>query len=184
MRFSLNINDLGMSILYGTIKRHNGSIDIKTTPGKGTMFTIGLPKGKEKIAKSGEESSHAISAEKVNILIIDDEPQIGAVLSEMLSKQGHQTSVFGSGKDGIEAFEKGDYEVLITDLGMPDISGWEVVDAARQIAPGVISGIITGWDIPEAEAKRKGVDFLINKPFGSNQVVQAVANAAKLKTCK
>ena len=102
----------------------------------------------------------------------------------MLPKQGHQTSVFGSGKDGIEAFEKGDYEVLITDLGMPDISGWEVVDAARQIAPGVISGIITGWDIPEAEAKRKGVDFLINKPFGSNQVVQAVANAAKLKTCK
>jgi formylmethanofuran dehydrogenase subunit E-like metal-binding protein len=74
MRFSLNINDLGMSILYGIIKRHNGSIDIKTTPGKGTMFTIGLPKGKEKIAKGGEESSHAISAEKVNILIIDDEP--------------------------------------------------------------------------------------------------------------
>jgi len=74
MRFSLNINDLGMSILYGTIKRHNGSIDIKTTLGKGTMFTIGLPKGKEKIAKSGEESSHAISAEKVNILVIDDEP--------------------------------------------------------------------------------------------------------------
>ena len=86
----------------------------------------------------------------------------------MLPKQGHQTSVFGSGKDEIEAFEKGDYEVLITDLGMPDISGWEVVDAARQIAPGVISGIITGWDISEAEAKRKGVDFLINKPFGSN----------------
>ena len=175
---------LGMSILYGTIKKHNGSIDIKTTPGKGTMFTIALPKGKEKTEKSGVESSHAISTEKVNILIIDDEPQLGAVISEMLSLQGHQTSVFDSGKGGIEAFKKGGYEVLITDLGMPDVSGWEVIDTARQIAPGVISGIITGWDISEAEAKRKGADFLINKPFDSNQIVQAVANAVKLKTCK
>jgi len=175
---------LGMSILYGTIKKHNGSIDIKTTPGKGTMFTIALPKGKEKTEKSGVESSHAISTEKVNILIIDDEPQLGAVISEMLSLQGHQTSVFDSGKGGIEAFKEGGYEVLITDLGMPDVSGWEVIDTARQIAPGVISGIITGWDISEAEAKRKGADFLINKPFDSNQIVQAVANAVKLKTCK
>ena len=175
---------LGMSILYGTIKKHNGSIDIKTTPGKGTMFTIALPKQKEKAEKSGVESSHAISTEKVNILIIDDEPQLGAVISEMLSLQGHQTSVFDSGKGGIEAFKKGGYEVLITDLGMPDVSGWEVIDTARQIAPGVISGIITGWDISEAEAKRKGADFLINKPFDSNQIVQAVANAVKLKTCK
>ena len=175
---------LGMSILYGTIKKHNGSIDIKTTPGKGTMFTIALPKGKEKTEKSGVESSHAICTEKVNILIIDDEPQLGAVISEMLSLQGHQTSVFDSGKGGIEAFKEGGYEVLITDLGMPDVSGWEVIDTARQIAPGVISGIITGWDISEAEAKRKGADFLINKPFDSNQIVQAVANAVKLKTCK
>ncbi|MGR3292664.1 MAG: GAF domain-containing protein [Candidatus Scalindua sp.] len=177
---------LGMSMLYGTIKRHNGSIDIKTTLGKGTMVTIVLPKGKEKtekIEKIDGKSSPAIKAEKANILIIDDEPRIGAVLSEILSKQGHQTSVFDSGKGGIEAFKKGNHEILITDLGMSDISGWEVINAARQVRPGVITGIITGGDISEAEAKLKGVDFLINKPFESNQVVQAVANAVKLKTC-
>jgi CheY-like chemotaxis protein len=173
---------LGMSMLYGTIKRHNGSIDIKTTPGKGTMFTIVLPKGKGSIEKRGGKSNHAITSEKANILIIDDEPEIGTVLSEILSKQGHQTCVSDSGKGGIEAFTKGGYDILITDLGMPDISGWEVINTIRQIKPGVITGIITGWDISEAEAKQKEVDFLINKPFESNQVVQAVANAVKLKT--
>ena len=102
---------LGMSMLYGTIKRHNGSVDIKTTPGQGTTFTIVLPKGKEKIEKWSEESNHAFKAEKANILIIDYEPQIGAVLSEILSKQGHQTSVFYNGKDGIDALKNGGYEI-------------------------------------------------------------------------
>ena len=173
---------LGMSMLYGTIKRHNGSVDIKTMPGQGTTFTIVLPKGKEKTERASEKSSHSIKTEEANILIIDDEPQIGAVLSEILSKQGHQTSVFDNGKDGIDALKNGSYEILITDLGMPDLSGWEVINIARQIEPGVISGVITGWDISEAEAKQKGVDFLITKPFESSQIIQAVANAVKLKT--
>jgi len=77
--------------------------------------------------------------------------------------------------------KNGGYEILITDLGMPDTSGWEVINIAKQFEPGIITGVITGWDISEAEAKQKGVDFLITKPFESNQVVQVVANAVKLK---
>ena len=174
---------LGMSMLYGTIKKHNGSIDIKTKPGKGTTFTIALPKGKEEIEKRDGMRDSVVEIRKANILIIDDEPEIGVVLSEILSKQGHQTSVFGSGKGGLEAFKKGCYEIVITDLGMPDISGWDVINIVRQIEPDVITGVITGWDISEEEAKQKGVDFLLTKPFESNRVVQAVANAVKLKTC-
>jgi CheY-like chemotaxis protein len=146
------------------------------------MFTIVLPKGKEKIEKRDGRHVAVVEIRNANILIIDDEPEIGAVLSEILLKQGHQTRVLDTGKGGIDAFKEGGYEVLITDLGMPDISGWEVINAARQVRPGVITGIITGWDISEAEARQKGVDFLINKPFESNQVVQAVANAVKFKT--
>ena len=175
---------LGMSMLYGTIKRHNGSIDIKTAPGEGTTFTIALPKGKEKIEKRDGTQGSVVERRKSNILIIDDEPEIGAMLSEILSKQGHQASVFESGKGGLEAFKEGSYEIVITDLGMPDISGWDVINIARQIEPDVITGIITGWDISEEEAKQKGVDFLITKPFESNQVARAVANAVELKSCK
>ncbi len=113
----------------------------------------------------------------MNILIIDDEPRISAVLSETLSSQGHQTSIFDSGKNGIDALKNGDYEILITDLGMPDTSGWEVINIAKQIEPNVITGVITGWDISEAERGK----FLMTKPFESNQVIQAVANAVKLK---
>ncbi len=175
---------LGMSMLYGTIKRHNGSIDIKSAPGEGTTLTIVLPKGKEKTEKRDGARDPVVEIKGANILIIDDEPEIGTLLSEILSKQGHQTSVFYSGKKGLEAFKDGGYEVVITDLGMPDISGWEVINTARQIEPDVVTGVITGWDISEEEAEQKGVDFLITKPFQANQIVQTVANAVKLKTDK
>ena len=172
-----NHSGLGMSMLYGMIKRHNGSIDIKTSPGKGTMFTIVLPKGKANIEKKREDPNHATKAVITNILIIDDQPDVCEVLSEILSSQGHHTSAFNSGTDGIEEFRNGDYEILITDIGMPDMSGWEVIDIVRKIKPGVIIGVVTGGDISEKEAKQRGVDFLINKPFESNEIVQAIANA-------
>jgi CheY-like chemotaxis protein len=178
----VNHSGLGMSMLYGTIKRHNGSIDIKTKPGEGTMFTIVLPKGKEKIEKKDEKMDPVVEIRKANIMIIDDEPEIGVLLSEILSSQGHQTCVFDSGKAGIEALKEGSYEILITDLGMPGVSGWEVVNITRQIRPGVVIGIMTGWGISEEEAKQKGVDFLINKPFRADYVLQVVANAVKSKT--
>ena len=177
-----NHSGLGMSMLYGTIKRHNGSIDIKTKPGEGTMLTIVLPKGKEEIDKEDKKLDPVVGIRESNIMIIDDEPEIGVLLSEILSNQGHQTCVFDNGIGGIEAFKKGSYEILITDLGMPGVSGWEVINTARQIKPGVVIGIVTGWDISEEEAKQKGVDFLINKPFRADYVLQVVANAVKSKT--
>ena len=176
-----NHSGLGMSMLYGTIKRHNGSIDIKTKPGEGTMFTIVLPKGKEEIDKEDEKLDPVVEIRESNIMIIDDEPEIGVLLSEILSNQGHQTCVFDNGIGGIEAFKKGSYEILITDLGMPGVSGWEVINIVRQIKPGVVIGIITGWDVSEEEAKQKGVDFLIKKPFRADYVLQVVTNAVESK---
>ncbi len=167
---------------YGIIRRHNGIIKIKTIPGKGTSFTIRLPKGKGVIEKRDKNVIPVVEEiEKANILLIDDEPEIGALLSDILSRQGHQTDVFSSAKDGIEAFKKGGYDMLITDLGMPNMSGWEVVRVVRQTNPRVLIGMVTGWDISDDEAKKKGVDFIINKPFQINQIVQAVTNVVKSK---
>ena len=89
-------------------------------------------------------------------MIIDDEPEIGVLLSEILSNQGHQTCVFDNGIGGIEAFKKGSYEILITDLGMPGVSGWEVINTARQIRPGVVIGIVTGGIYQKKKQSRKG----------------------------
>ncbi len=171
---------LGMSMVYGIIKKHNGIIRIKTIPGKGTSFTIVLPMGNG-IIEEDKKSSPVIEMEKANILIIDDEPEIGIILSEVLSSHGHQTCVFSRGRDGLEEFKTGDYEMLITDLGMQDISGWEIISVARQIKPDVLIGMITGWNILVDEAKERGVDFLINKPFHADYVLLAVANAVKSK---
>ena len=172
---------LGMSVLYGMIKRHNGTIEIKTKQGEGTSFLIRLPKGKEIMVERDEKVLPVVEVEKAKILVIDDQPEIGIIISETLSSQGHQTHVSNSGIDGIEALKKDDYDILITDLGMPGLSGWDVISIAKQINPRVLIGMVTGWDITVDEAKQKGADFIMNKPFRPNQIKQAVANALKTK---
>ncbi len=178
----LGHSGLGMSMLYGTTKRHNGSIDINSALGKGTKITIAFPKGKEETERRDRTKDSFVEIKKANILIIDDESNIGLIMSEILSRHGHQVCVFDSGKAAIEAFKEGGYKLLITDLGLPGISGWDVINIVRQIEPDVVTGVMTGWDVSEEEAKQKGVDFLINKPFDANQLVQVVANALKHST--
>ncbi len=173
----LDHSGLGMSMLYGTTKRHNGSIDINSALGKGTKITIAFPKGKDETERGDRTQDSFVEIKKANILIIDDESNIGSIMSEILSRHGHQVCVFDSGKAAIEAFKEGSYNLLITDLGLPGISGWEVINIVRQIDPDVVTGVMTGWDVSEEEAKQKGVDFLINKPFDATQLVQVVANA-------
>ena len=103
------------------------------------------------------------------------------MLSNILLNQGHRTEVFGNGIDGIEAFQKGNYNILITDLGMPNVSGWDVIRRAKKIKPSVIFGMITGSDISANLAKQKGVDFIISKPFEMINVIKIIANAVESK---
>lgn len=98
------------------------------------------------------------------------------------ARMAAQIDVFSSGKNGIEAFKQSEYDILITDLGMPDMSGWEVIDLVKKIKPDVLIGLITGWDVADDEAKSKGVSFVISKPFQINQVTKAVADAIQSKS--
>ncbi|MGR3319946.1 MAG: ATP-binding protein [Candidatus Anammoxibacter sp.] len=170
---------LGMSMISGIIKRHAGKIEVNSKLTKGTTFTISFPSQNE---ITENESDTAIAKIKnANILIIDDNSAVRNMLANILVNQGHRTDVFGNGADGIEAFRNGDYTILISDLGMPDVSGWDVIRMAKQIKPSAVFGLITGWDITADKAKQEGVDFIIYKPFEVIDVVKAIANAVKSK---
>ncbi len=101
-------------------------------------------------------------------MLVDDDPEVSEVLELMLSQMGHQVTVVTKGEEALTLFGQGDYSLVITDLGMPDISGWDVARAVKQKKPGTPVLLITGWgiQIDGKEMAAAGVDGIIAKPFG------------------
>jgi CheY-like chemotaxis protein len=171
---------LGLSMSYGIVKRFGGEIEVESKVGRGTTFTILLQVG-------GEEKEEVIpppaikKGRKARILVIDDEEFVRSVLFRTLAQVHHQVTLAEDGEKGVELFKKGKFDMVLTDLGMPGMSGWEVCRTVKKINPHTPVGMITGWGMEMSRSKMEeyGLDFFISKPFDFNQILNAVAEAMK-----
>ena len=109
--------------------------------------------------------------------MIDDEEYVRSVLSRSLSQFNHRVTTAKDGEEGLRLFKEKEFDVVLTDLGMPNMSGWEVCQAIKEMSPKTPVGMITGWgmDVDQAKIKEKGLDFIISKPFDFNQILNVVA---------
>ena len=167
---------LGLSMSYGTIKRFGGEIKVESKVGHGTTFTIILPMGGE--GKEEEVSSPSIKkGERARILVVDDEEFVRSVLSRILTQMNHQVTLAEDGEKGVALFKEKEFDMVLTDLGMPGMSGWEVCRIIKKISPLTPVGMITGWGTEMSRSKMKeyGLDFIISKPFDFNQILNVVA---------
>jgi PAS domain S-box-containing protein len=177
-----NNTGLGLSMSYGIVKRFGGEIEVQSTVGSGTTFSIVLPvSGKE---KEKVQPDLALSESKtIRILVIDDEETVRNVLSKMLVQFNHQVTVAGSGEEGIRLFGEKTFDMVLTDLGMPEMSGWEVCKSIKGMKPSTPVGMITGWGLEVDPYKKDeaGVDFIITKPFDFKQIIHVVSETMKLR---
>jgi signal transduction histidine kinase/ActR/RegA family two-component response regulator len=171
---------LGLSVAYGIIRRHDGRITVASAEGEGTTFTIQLPICGG-LVKHQEDLPEVETTDLAKILLIDDDKTVRDVLSAILTEAGHEVVSADSGGGGIEAFDSGEFEMVFTDLGMPEKSGWDVAAAIKRRNPAVPVVMITGWgrQLDEEEVREKGVDFLLCKPFELSKVQSTVAEALK-----
>ena len=166
---------LGLSMSYGIITSQGGSIAIATQEGQGTTFTIHLPVVPGPQQKAEElVSVSPFAGEK--ILIIEDEEEIGEALSEILDSVGCQATYVNEGQEGLELFGRNKYDLVITDLGMPEISGWIVAQRIKEINPETPVILMTGWnmEIDDQTLKENGVDQVINKPFKIDRILPVI----------
>ena len=114
--------------------------------------------------------------EHASILVIEDEPLIRETLADMLSLGGHQVTLAESGEDGIRLFYQQEYDIVLTDLAMPGVSGWEVARSIREQRKDVPIVIVTGWGvtIERSEMEENGVDDVLPKPFDIDHVLNLV----------
>lgn len=114
--------------------------------------------------------------ERHKVLIVDDQPIITDLLVDILKRMGLAFEVALGGKEGLKIFAKNGFDLVITDLGMPDISGWEVSKSVKKQKPSVPVILITGWGVEPDPLKVKDsrVDFIINKPFHIDQLEKII----------
>jgi CheY-like chemotaxis protein len=109
------------------------------------------------------------------IILADDNATVRRVLADVLAVSGYLVATASSGHEALARLaEHGGADLLITDLEMPGMDGWELVRSARAIYPGLRIGIITGRDLPPP-SDRIVVDFLLRKPFGLRPFEDAVS---------
>ena len=175
---------LGMSVSYGIINRHRGTIKVDSMEGAGTTFIMTLPLS-EQVTKEVEQAAlQQEKQRKAHILVIEDESEVRQLLTDILLSGGeHEVESASDGRQGIELFKKKSFDLVFTDLGMPGMSGWEVAEAVKGINPKVPVAIITGWnvDLQESEMKGRGVDLIAYKPFEVNRVLALVQEGIKIQ---
>ena len=169
-------NGLGMSVAYGIVNRHKGDIEIESEVGQGTTVRIFLPVNLHAARQIAEV---AVKPQKRTgrFLIVDDEDPIRDLLAEMLVEQGHEVHTASGGKEGLEIFKARMPDLVITDLGMPEVSGWDVATGVKALSPKTSVILMTGWGITldKDRAREKGVDVILSKPFQISEI-QKVLN--------
>lgn len=169
---------LGLSVVYGIITRHGGEIEVQSQVGRGSTFTVRLPVPRE-VPEASETTQSPKPRRRARILVIDDEEEIRDVLGELLESQGHIVATSSGGEPGLARLEQEPFDLLITDLAMPGLTGWQVANLAKLKHPALPVAMVTGWGdrIDSEEARGKGVDYVVSKPFKPEDLQAIIAGA-------
>ncbi|PYM91568.1 MAG: hypothetical protein DME04_18335 [Candidatus Rokuibacteriota bacterium] len=113
---------LGLAICQGIVNTHHGTLKVASAPGQGASFRMELPVEAIEAAPDTEQEPESVAAGK-KILVVDDEPEIAALLAEMLTRDGHQVETVEDGLMALDKLGAGTYDLVISDLRMPKLDG-------------------------------------------------------------
>lgn len=170
---------LGLSMVYGIVSRHRGTLEVETSPGEGATIRMRFP-ATEQSGSAATSPVRVRAPYQAKILVVDDETELLGVLRDALERGGHAVTTASSGSEGIARFRAGRYDAVLTDLGMADVSGWDVARTVRKEgAPGIVLGLVTGWGatISEEMVRDHGVTFVVSKPFDLEELLSRVNRA-------
>jgi len=171
---------LGMSVSYGILKRHNGSISVSSEEGRGVTLTIMLPLGQAE-SRERPDIEHDFQGAGLRVLVIDDDSDVREVLVEMLTSAGHRVESASDGQTGLEIFREREFDLVFTDLGMPGISGWDVAREIKSMREQTLLALVTGWDVQDQKdsIEQHSIDFILNKPFQVSHIMDVMNMARK-----
>jgi signal transduction histidine kinase/DNA-binding response OmpR family regulator len=170
---------LGLAMVQKVVASHGGRVDVHSAPGSGTTFTIWLP-ATEAPAEDGSAPSAQPARDRVaRIVVIDDQRDVLDTTAMLLRGHGHDVRAFQDPRAGVEAALDDRPDLVISDLGMPGMNGWDVARAVHARHPDLPVILLTGWgrEISATQMREGGIAAVLPKPVEGPALREAVASA-------
>jgi len=171
---------LGLSIVYGIIKQHNGWVNVYSEPGEGTVFRIYLPVLSQPVIEKNQKMIplKEFHGQGERILLVEDEAGIRQFVLKALTKKGYQVFIAGTAQEALEVFKKeqGQFDLLFSDVILPDKNGLQLTAEFLARKPGLRILLTSGYPDQKSHAtliNEKGYKFL-QKPYTLNSLLKTI----------
>jgi PAS domain S-box-containing protein len=165
---------LGLSVSWSLISRYGGDIQVKSKPGKGTTFIIKVARAEAAKTEAASKSIDEVCC--YQLLLVEDDMEILNLLRDMLRFKGHRVVAVSDSQKALDLINTSHFDLVLTDLGMPVVSGWEVAKAAKSKNPKLPVVMITGWgdQYEDTDLEGKGVDLILAKPLSWEKLMNSI----------
>ncbi len=175
---------MGLATVYGVVQRHDGTVEIESDPGKGTTVRLVLPW--REVGPDKAASVSPVTLPPLRVLFVDDEPLIRESLRHAMEQEGHTLIACESGERALEVFRDSlhkdqKFDVVITDLGMPGMSGRQLAAVLKEISPTTPIILLSGWGMTLLAESEPHVDAVLSKPPNLNVLKATIARLLKLE---
>ncbi len=171
---------LGLSVVYGVVKACNGFVDVTSAPGKGTSFYLYFPAvTDQKISewKSTAERKE-IAGGNETILLVEDEEALRALIRSLLEEKGYHVITAADGEEAITIYARSFHQIhlILSDIGLPKVNGWDAFLRMRQINPAARAILASGYidSNMKATMTSAGMADIMQKPYTANEIFEKV----------
>jgi len=172
---------LGLSMARGAMARIGGSITARNRAPRGAEIVLRFPRSAEAPAVQPPHSAGAMLPpdHSLRVLLVDDDFDCLVVTAEVLQHEGASVTSARSGAEAVTKLHEQPYDLLLCDIGMPGMSGWEVAREARMRQPGLPIYMVTGWasEFTVGDDRRRTVDGILGKPLDLDDLRDVLAKA-------
>jgi CheY-like chemotaxis protein len=172
---------LGLAMVYGLIKNHNGFIDVESAVSRGTTFRLHLPAAQAsaervELQANARPPVRSFDLQRGTVLVVEDEKSMLRLLTDVLEQCGYRVLAATDGEEAIELFRghKEKIDVVLLDLNLPKANGSDVIRALKHERPAIHIVVASGYLEPELKEQllETGVKDYINKPYLIDEVLQ------------